>query len=136
MLERIELALKPALRVAVTQGQASESEVALRGNLIVSFIVGRWHRFTRSGFRHNPSGAAAVQIGWLLLCFHPSDASDAGLSHAFSRSRNNENPPFSGVRIRLPAAGRAPKSEADFPFRTVKEARETLYHLHKPETER
>jgi TetR/AcrR family transcriptional regulator len=67
LLERIELALKQALRVAVTQGQASESEVALRSNLIVSVIVGRWHRFAKSGFRHKPSEGAAEQIAWLLV---------------------------------------------------------------------
>jgi TetR/AcrR family transcriptional regulator len=67
LLERIELALKQALRVAVIQGQASESEVALRSNLIASFIVGRWHRFAKSGFKHSPSDGAATQIAWLLV---------------------------------------------------------------------
>jgi TetR/AcrR family transcriptional regulator len=67
LLERIELALKQALRLAVTQNQAHESEVVLRSNLIVSFIVGRWHRFARSGFKHSPSEGAAAQITWLLL---------------------------------------------------------------------
>jgi TetR/AcrR family transcriptional regulator len=67
LLERIELALKQALRLAATQNQAHESEVVLRSNLIVSFIVGRWHRFARSGFKHSPSEGAAAQIPWLLL---------------------------------------------------------------------
>jgi TetR/AcrR family transcriptional regulator len=67
LLERIELALKQALRLAATQNQAHEGEVVLRCNLILSFVVGRWHRFARSGFKHSPSEGAAAQITWMLL---------------------------------------------------------------------
>jgi len=66
LVERIELALKQALRVAVSQGQAREEEAALRANLIVSYVLGRWQRFAKSGFRHNPSDGAADQIALLL----------------------------------------------------------------------
>jgi TetR/AcrR family transcriptional regulator len=65
-VERVELALKQALRVAVTQGQAKEDEVALRANMIVSLVVGRWHRFAKSGFKLNPSDNAQAQITLLL----------------------------------------------------------------------
>jgi TetR/AcrR family transcriptional regulator len=65
-VERVELSLKQALRVAVTQGQAREAEVAARANMIVNLIVGRWHRFAKSGFKHTPSESAQEQIGLLL----------------------------------------------------------------------
>lgn len=65
-IERIELALKQALRVAASQGQASEAEVAARANLITSVVLGRWHRFAKSGFRLNPSDGAQAQIAMLL----------------------------------------------------------------------
>jgi len=65
-VERIELALKQALRIAASQQQAREEEAALRANLIASYVLGRWHRFAKSGFRHNPSDGAAAQIALLL----------------------------------------------------------------------
>ena len=66
-IERIELALKQALRTAVSQGQGSEAEVALRANMITSLVLGRWHRYAKSGFKQNPSENAQTQIGLLLV---------------------------------------------------------------------
>ncbi|HEY0847675.1 MAG TPA: nucleoid occlusion factor SlmA [Noviherbaspirillum sp.] len=65
-IERVELAIKQSLRVAVTQGEARESEVAIRANLITSLVVGKWHRFAKSGFKQNPSEGAQAQIAMLL----------------------------------------------------------------------
>ena len=65
-IERVELAIKQALRVAVTQGQAREEEVAARANMMTSLVLGRWHRFAKSGFKQSPSEGAQVQIGLLL----------------------------------------------------------------------
>jgi TetR/AcrR family transcriptional regulator len=65
-IDRIELAIKQALRVAATQGQASEAEVAVRANLITSLVLGHWHRFAKSGFKQNPSTHASEQIALLL----------------------------------------------------------------------
>jgi TetR/AcrR family transcriptional regulator len=65
-VERVELAIKQALRVAVTQGQMKESEVATRANMVTSLVVGRWHRFAKTGFKHNPSEGAQAQIALLL----------------------------------------------------------------------
>jgi TetR/AcrR family transcriptional regulator len=66
-VERVELALKQALRVAVTQGQANEAEVALRANMIVGLVVGRWLRFAKSGFKLSPSENSQKQIALLLV---------------------------------------------------------------------
>jgi TetR/AcrR family transcriptional regulator len=64
--DRIELALKQALRIAASQQQAREEESALRASLITSYVLGRWHRFAKSGFRQMPTDGAAAQIGLLL----------------------------------------------------------------------
>jgi TetR/AcrR family transcriptional regulator len=66
-IERVELAIKQALRVAVTQGEAKEAEVAARANLITSMVMGRWHRFAKSGFKQSPSENAQAQIVLLLM---------------------------------------------------------------------
>ena len=65
-VDRVELALKQAFRVAVTQGQAKEADVTARANLIISFVVGRWHRYAKSGFKLNPSDGSQTQIAMLL----------------------------------------------------------------------
>lgn len=66
-VERIELALKQSLRIAVTQGHAKEAEVSVRANLIVSFIIGSWHRFAKTGFRQLPSDSLQGQLPLLLM---------------------------------------------------------------------
>jgi TetR/AcrR family transcriptional regulator len=65
-IDRVELALKQALRIAVTQGDVNEPEVTTRANMITSLVVGRWHRFAKSGFKQSPSEHAQEQIALLL----------------------------------------------------------------------
>jgi TetR/AcrR family transcriptional regulator len=64
--DKIELACKQSLRVAVTQGDGVESEVAARASLLVSYVAGRWHRYAKSGFRHNPTDDTALQLALML----------------------------------------------------------------------
>ena len=64
--DKIELAFKGALRIAVTQGHGTEADVAARASMLVSYVTGRWHRFAKTGFKHNPMDAATVQLSLLL----------------------------------------------------------------------
>jgi len=66
LVERIELSLRSTLRTAATQGQTKESDSASRANLITSFVIGRWHRFAKSGFKQSPSEGAQAQVTLLL----------------------------------------------------------------------
>jgi len=66
-VERIELALRQSLRIAVTQGHAKEAEVPARANLIVNCVIGGWHRFAKTGFQQLPSGSLQGQISLLLI---------------------------------------------------------------------
>lgn len=66
-IERVELAVKQSLRVAASQNQADEAQVAARAGMLTSFILGRWHRFAKTGFKQNPTEGAATQIA-MLLC--------------------------------------------------------------------
>ncbi len=65
-VERVELAIRQSLRLAATQGNASEADAAMRANMIASLVVGRWHRFAKSGFKHIPTENAQAQIVLLL----------------------------------------------------------------------
>ncbi|MES2114335.1 MAG: nucleoid occlusion factor SlmA [Pseudomonadota bacterium] len=64
--DRVELALKQALRVAVAEGHGPEAEVTARAGMLASFVLGRWHRYAKSGFKQNPAQDAALQIALLL----------------------------------------------------------------------
>ena len=65
-VERVELAIRQAIRLAASQGQAVEAEVATRANMITSLVLGRWHRFAKTGFQQNPSENAQAQIQLML----------------------------------------------------------------------
>jgi TetR/AcrR family transcriptional regulator len=53
--DRLEAALKQALRFAVTQQElAEDTDAAACANLILSFVTGRWHQYAKSGFRRDP----------------------------------------------------------------------------------
>lgn len=53
--DRIEAALKQALRFGVTQKELlPELDVAAQANLVMSFVTGRWHQFAKSGFKRDP----------------------------------------------------------------------------------
>jgi TetR/AcrR family transcriptional regulator len=59
IFERIESSLKQSIRVAQTQGRLPQSadgnEVSARAAMMTSYVVGRWHRFARSGFKKSPT---------------------------------------------------------------------------------
>lgn len=53
--DRIEAALKQALRFAVTQKEvADDVDLAAQANALMSFVAGRWHQYAKSGFRRDP----------------------------------------------------------------------------------
>lgn len=95
MLERVEASVKQSLRIALMeahqaqapqgkgQGQEGETEQPyepsrtaaplpddydpiVRANLLVSYVVGRWHRYARSGFTRAPAEHAEAQLRLIL----------------------------------------------------------------------
>jgi len=64
--DKVEMAFKQSLRVAVTQGHGAEPDVAARAALLVSYVVGRWHRYAKSGFKHDPTEGSGLQLALLL----------------------------------------------------------------------
>jgi TetR/AcrR family transcriptional regulator len=64
--DKLELAFKQSLRLAASQGHGAENDVAARASLLNSYVVGRWHRFARSGFKQQPAEGFALQVSLLL----------------------------------------------------------------------
>jgi TetR/AcrR family transcriptional regulator len=67
LLERIESSLRQSFRVALTQ---QEVPAALDANahaaLTLAYVIGRWHRFAKSGFRKLPAEGIEAQLPALL----------------------------------------------------------------------
>jgi len=59
VFERVEASLKQSLRIAQTQGRLPQSadgnEVGIRAAMMLSYVIGRWHRYARSGFKKMPT---------------------------------------------------------------------------------
>jgi len=53
--DRLEASIKQALRFAVSQHETQrEFDTAAQANLIMAFVVGRWHQYAKSGFKRDP----------------------------------------------------------------------------------
>jgi TetR/AcrR family transcriptional regulator len=85
MLERVEASLKQCLRVAQLEANATGAgenaspstkahavplpagyDPAIRASLLLSYIIGRWHRYVRSGFARPPAEHADAQLLLIL----------------------------------------------------------------------
>src|SRR3972149_5713411 len=51
--DRIEATLRQCLRVAANQGH-DEPDPAARANVLLCYVIGRWHQYAKSGFKRSP----------------------------------------------------------------------------------
>jgi TetR/AcrR family transcriptional regulator len=62
MHDRIEATLKQSLRFAISQHELPDDlDAAAEANVLVAFVVGRWHQFAKSGFKRDPMEFWPVQ---------------------------------------------------------------------------
>ncbi|HEY5633737.1 MAG TPA: nucleoid occlusion factor SlmA [Burkholderiaceae bacterium] len=67
LIDRIEASVRQAFRDAVSQGRlVPDTDHAARANVVVSFVIGRWLRFAKSGFKRAPTEHLEQQIGPLI----------------------------------------------------------------------
>jgi TetR/AcrR family transcriptional regulator len=66
-VDRIEMALRQAWKIAATQGDLPENEASARAALVMAFVMGRWHRYAKGGFQSRPTDGAAQQLAMLSL---------------------------------------------------------------------
>ncbi len=61
LFDRIESTLKQSLRIAETQhGRKFDPES--QANLLLCFVIGRWHQFAQSGFKRKPMEFVQQQL--------------------------------------------------------------------------
>ncbi|UTV54700.1 nucleoid occlusion factor SlmA [Burkholderia arboris] len=76
LLDRIEATVKQCLRVARTEANApggaapfalpADYDPAARASLLVSYVIGRWHRFAKGGFQKPPGEQADAHLRLIL----------------------------------------------------------------------
>jgi TetR/AcrR family transcriptional regulator len=67
-LDRIEASVKQSFRTAASNAELPQQfDAAARSVLVVAFVVGRWHRFAKTGFRKAPTENIDAQLSTLLV---------------------------------------------------------------------
>jgi TetR/AcrR family transcriptional regulator len=67
ILDRIETSLKQSFRTAISQEKlAPNTEVADRSNVAMAFVMGRWLRYAKGGFKSTPSHLTEQQLTVLI----------------------------------------------------------------------
>jgi len=62
LLDRLEITIKQSLKIAVTDSGKKILPEA-QANLIMCFVIGRWHQYAKSGFKRKPMEFAQLQLG-------------------------------------------------------------------------
>jgi TetR/AcrR family transcriptional regulator len=61
LFDRIESTLKQSLRIAETQSNR-KFDPESQANLLLCFVIGRWHQFAKSGFKRKPMEYVQQQL--------------------------------------------------------------------------
>ncbi len=71
--DRLEATLKQALRFSAGEGEiASGQDAGAQANLMMCYVIGRWHQFAKSGFKRDPLEYWETQRQKLLSGSHHS----------------------------------------------------------------
>jgi TetR/AcrR family transcriptional regulator len=67
LFDRVETSLKQALRVAMSQSELPGNfDAAARASMGLAYVLGRWHRYSKSGFRKPPADAIEDHLAALV----------------------------------------------------------------------
>lgn len=67
LTDRLELSLKQCFRTAVAQGALPEqTDAAARADLVLSYVLGRWMRYAKGGFKRMPTESFSAQLTYFL----------------------------------------------------------------------
>lgn len=66
LFDRLEVTLKQAVRIAISQGELDQKiDAGQYANVLLSYVIGRWQQFGKSGFTRDPMAQWPEQ--WALL---------------------------------------------------------------------
>jgi len=67
LIDRIEASLRQSFRMAVAQGALpADTDGSARAGVVMAFVLGRWLRYAKSGFKRSPVEALDQQIPVLI----------------------------------------------------------------------
>jgi len=67
LVDRVEASVRQCFRGAIEQGQLAASEdAASRADLLVAYVLGRWMRYAKTGFKRAPAEGLEVQLRRLV----------------------------------------------------------------------
>ena len=67
LTDRLELSLKQCFRTAMVQEQLpADTDAGARADLVLSYVLGRWARYAKGGFKRMPTENVSVQIGYFV----------------------------------------------------------------------
>ena len=65
LYDRLEASLKQSLRIAETQTN-KKGDAEAQANLLICYVIGRWHQYAKSGFKRKPTELVEAQFCMLL----------------------------------------------------------------------
>ena len=66
LFDRLEVTLKQAVRIAISQGELDQKiDAGQYANVLLSYVIGRWQQFGKSGFTRDPMAQWPDQ--WAIL---------------------------------------------------------------------
>jgi len=67
LTDRLELSLKQCFRTAMVQEQLpADTDAGARADLVLSYVLGRWARYAKGGFKRMPTENVSIQIGYFV----------------------------------------------------------------------
>jgi TetR/AcrR family transcriptional regulator len=64
MFDRLESTIKQSFRIAQTQTDRT-IDAESQANLMLCFVIGRWHQFAKSGYKRKPMEFVQQQLNYL-----------------------------------------------------------------------
>ena len=65
LYDRLEASLKQSLRIAETQTN-KKGDAEAQANLLICYVIGRWHQYAKSGFKRKPTELFEAQFSTLI----------------------------------------------------------------------
>lgn len=63
LMDRLEASLRQSLKVAAAQqGWTGDVDISARASLLMAYVIGRWSRFAKTGFRKMPGESVEIQL--------------------------------------------------------------------------
>ncbi|MDO5102932.1 MAG: nucleoid occlusion factor SlmA [Lautropia sp.] len=67
LVDRLELSLKQCYRQAIAQGGLPEqTDAGARADLALSYVLGRWTRYAKGGFKRVPTESFTAQLAYFI----------------------------------------------------------------------